>query len=233
MSGVAVGIGIMLVAVCMRAAVKAPARDAARRRLVARRRLDLVGALTRRWQARRRTRVLVDQLPTVLDDIARAVRSGSSLRQACTEAADGGGPARADLRGIVGRVERGLPLPTALAAWADASPVTDVRVAAAALALTASAGGPQAQAVDRAAATLRERRAVAGEVHAQSAQARLSAIVIGFLPVAFLLWAAVTDSRTAAFLVASPMGWCCLAAGLALEAAGGLWMRRILREVTP
>jgi tight adherence protein B len=154
------------------------------------------------------------------------------LRVACAEASAGNGPARADLRGVVARAERGLPLADAFAGWARPDPSPEVHVAAAALALAASAGGPQAQAIDRAAATLRERRAVAGDVHAQSAQARLSALVIGLLPVAFLLWAVVTDRRTAAFLVADPVGWACLSVGLTLEALGALWMRRILREVT-
>ena len=106
-------------------------------------------------------------------------------------------------------------------------------MAAGALALAATAGGPQARAVDGVADTLRERRAVAAEVRAQSAQARLSALVIGLLPVAFLAWAVVTDRRTAVFLVASPPGWACLVAGIALEAAGALWMRRILRGAAP
>ncbi len=104
-------------------------------------------------------------------------------------------------------------------------------MAAGALALAATAGGPQARAIDGAAATFRDRRAVAGEVRAQSAQARLSALVIGLLPVAFLLWAAATDRRTAAFLVADPLGVVCLGAGVALEALGALWMRRVVRGV--
>src|SRR5262245_11926577 len=122
MTAVIVPVGMVLVAACARLAITAPARSAARQRLAARRRIDIVGEVARRWDARRHAQALVDQMPIVLDDIARSVRSGSSLRQACTEAAAGDGPARAGLRTVVARVERGLPLPTALAAWAEASP---------------------------------------------------------------------------------------------------------------
>ena len=77
------------------------------------------------------------------------------------------------------------------------------------------------------------RRAVAAEVRSQSAQARLSALVIGLLPLAFLTWAALTDRRTVLFLVGAPAGWACLALGGGLEVIGALWMRRILRGAAP
>jgi tight adherence protein B len=185
----------------------------------------------RRWQARRR---FADALPSLLDDIARAVRSGSSLPHACAEAAAAGSDAvRVELAAVVARAGRGLPLATALGHWSRQHRSPDVRVAGAALSLAASAGGARARAVDGVASTVRERRAAAAEVRAQSAQARLSAIVIGLLPVAFLLWAVGTDGRTAAFLVADPIGWMCLVAGILLDAIGALWMRRILRTVAP
>jgi tight adherence protein B len=184
-----------------------------------------------RWQDRRQ---FADGLPSLLDDIARAVRSGSSLPHACAGAAAAGSDAvRVELGAVVARAGRGLPLATALGHWSCHHSSPDVRLAGAALSLAASAGGPQARAVDGVAATVRERRAMAAEVRAQSAQARLSAMVIGLLPVAFLLWALATDGRTAAFLVADPLGWACLVAGILLEALGALWMRRILRAVAP
>jgi tight adherence protein B len=131
------------------------------------------------------------------------------------------------------RAERGAPLPLAFRSWADSGPAPELHLAAGALAVAAAAGGPQARAVDGVALTLRERRAAAAEVRAHSAQARLSALVIGALPAAFLVWAAATDRRTVAFLVVAPAGWACLALGIALEAIGALWMRRILNGVAP
>jgi tight adherence protein B len=183
----------------------------------------------RRWRARR---AFADTLPAALEDVARAVRSGSSLQYACAEAASlAAEPLRTELAGVVEQADRGRPLGGAFADWSRHHVSPDVRLAGAALALAATAGGAPARAVDGAAATLRERRAVAAEVRAQSAQARLSAVVIGLLPVAFLAWALSTDARTAAFLVADPVGWACLLAGIVLEALGALWMRRILAGV--
>jgi tight adherence protein B len=230
---------VLLAAWFLARALGAPRRAATRRRLGLLRHPAVGGGRTsaavhRWWAARRTAHRATDGLPALLEDIARGVRAGSSLGQACVESVAAiGGPAGAGLSAAVGAAERGQPLAQAFATWAATSTVAEERLAAGALALAASAGGPQARAIDGVAATLRERRAVAAEVHAQSAQARLSAVVIGVLPVLFLVWAAATDRRTAAFLVATPGGWMCLGAGLGLEAAGGAWMRRLLRGATP
>jgi tight adherence protein B len=210
-----------------------PARHGARRRLLPRRRFVLAARLQAHWQRVGAERRLVDELPNVLDDVARGLRAGSSLRQSCAAAAGARGRAGAELGAVVRHAERGAALPAAFRAWAERSTTPELRLTAAALALAAAAGGPQARAVDGVATTLRERRAIAAEVRAQSAQARLSALVIGLLPVAFMVWALATDRRTAAFLVSSPPGWACLLAGLGLEAGGVLWMRRILRGAAP
>jgi tight adherence protein B len=230
MSAVVV-LGVLALAVLVRVARRATARQATQRHdrnTAGRIAFTSLGA---RWRARRHG---VDSLSVVLEDIARAVRSGSSLHHACADAAAAGSDrVRTELADAVARATRGSPLATAFALWSRGHPSPDVRLAGAALSLAASAGGAQARVVDGAAATLRERRAVAGEVRAQSAQARLSALVIGLLPLAFLVWAVVTDGRTAAFLVADPVGWACLMAGVVLEVLGALWMRRILRSAAP
>jgi tight adherence protein B len=222
-------------------AIAAPRRFASRRRLArlrpGRARLAHAGgsaAVQRWWASRTDRRRPIDGLPVLLEDVARGLRAGSSLRQACAEAAaTADGAVAAGLVSAVGEAERGQPLAQAFTTWAAASTLPEERLAAGALALAAAAGGPQARAVDGVAATLRERRAVATEIRAQSAQARLSALVIGGLPVLFLLWAVTTDRRTAAFLVKGPAGWACLGVGLGLEVAGAAWMRRLLRGAAP
>jgi len=221
-------------------AIGGPRRAATRRRLV---RLRHGGAnhttgpggwfaaVGRRWRSRATGARGGDGLPALLEDVARGVRAGSSLRQACAEAAAAlGDPAATGLATAVADAGRGQPLAGAFTTWAAATTAPEERLAAGALALAATAGGPQARAVDGVATTLRERRAVTAEIRAQSAQARLSAVVIGALPAVFLVWAVATDRRTAAFLVAGPAGWACLGAGLGLELVGAIWMRRLLRE---
>jgi tight adherence protein B len=172
--------------------------------------------------AARRTNSLA-VLPDGLDAVARGLRSGLSLQQALAEA-----PAP-DLAHLADRAERGQPLAEVCRAWAASAPDADSRLAAAALGLAAEAGGRPARAVDGVVATLRERRAVAAEVRAQSAQARLSAAVLAGLPLAVALVAAATDDRVVAFWLGSAAGRLCLAVGLGLQALGVAWIASLVR----
>jgi tight adherence protein B len=174
----------------------------------------------------------VADLPGALEDVARSLRSGTSLRVALAEASTAAaGPARRDLGVVVEHVDRGVALGEALDGWAERRPAAEVRLAVAALGLGLDAGFTSARTVDGVAATLRERAAVAGEVATQATQARLSALVIALLPVAFTTWASLTDGRIAGFLFASPAGWACLFGGVTLNAVGAAWMARIMRSV--
>ncbi len=118
---------------------------------------------------------------------------------------------------------------SALEAVAVRRPLPGVRLGVAALCLGAETGGAQARAVDGVAATVRERQAVAAELRALSSQARISALVIGLAPIAFGVFAATTDPRTAEFMLHTPAGLILLSAGLVLDALGWLWMQRLAK----
>jgi tight adherence protein B len=172
-------------------------------------------------------------LPGALEAVARALRSGASLRQAVDEAganARGGGKAlAAELSRAAAEAAQGAGLVSALEAVAVRRPLPGVRLGVAALCLGAETGGAQARAVDGVAATVRERQAVAAELRALSSQARISALVIGLAPIAFGVFAATTDPRTAEFMLHTPAGLILLSAGLVLDALGWLWMQRLAK----
>ncbi len=179
---------------------------------------------------RRAERATVAGLGLVLEEIAAAVRAGLSMQLAISQAVDGPQPTRRALAPLARATERGQPLATSCIRWAADQTSDELRLVGAAMSLAADAGGRQALALDQAAATVRERLAVSAEVRAQSAQARLSAVVIGALPLVFVSWTSITDRRVAAFLFARPVGWLCLVSGGVLELLGVCWMRAILRS---
>ena len=169
-----------------------------------------------------------------LEAIARSLRSGAGLHAAI---ADGShavtGIVGAELQDVATKTARGQPLVDALAEWRRASSVPGVRLAVAALTVAADIGGPQAAAVDGVAMTLRQRVAAQAEAWALGGQARLSAAVIGLAPLAFGFLASAADPQHAAFLLRTPVGLAMLATGLALDAAGALWMIRLARIGAP
>ena len=83
-----------------------------------------------------------------------------------------------------------------------------------------------ARAVDRVAATLRERRELRAEVRALATQARASAGVLAVAPLAFAALVSTIEPGVVGFLVTTPVGLACLAVGLGLDGLGALWMAR-------
>jgi len=171
------------------------------------------------------------ELPGLVDELARALRSGASLPAAVAAAAATDGPAAAQLARLHRRTSLGHPFPAAVEAWTGENDSVGLRLVGTALVLADRAGGASALAVDGVAVTLRERNEARAEAVALAAQARLSALVIGVAPVGFALLATASDPRTAAFLLRTPTGLGCLAAGLGLDVGAAWWMHRIVRRV--
>ena len=197
---------------------------------------DVVGGavrlLERAFPARRRARRDA-QLPDALDRLASGLRGGQSIGPALVELAGPlPEPLGLELRSVAASLAHGAPVATALAAWAELPGASgDVRLVAAALTLGANAGGEVARAVDRIAATMRERRELQAEVHALATQARASAAVLAIAPLAFTGLVASIEPGAVAFLVTTPVGLACLTVGLGLEALGATWMARITRSI--
>jgi tight adherence protein B len=186
------------------------------------------------WRARRRSSRRDALLPEALERMASAVRAGSSVRTALSEAAvDAPSPLGEELAPAAAALGHGAGLDDALAAWlAAAGPSPEVGLAVTALALGGRAGGEVARALDRVAATLRERRELRAEVRALATQARASAGVLIVAPLGFAALVSTIEPGVAGFLLASPLGLACLAAGLALDGLGAVWMARIVDDAS-
>lgn len=173
------------------------------------------------------------QLPEALEALATDLRSGTALGLALSaRAVTTPDPLGAELRCVVREIELGAGVADALDRWSGrADQRSHVVLVASALALAAESGGEVARAVDRVAATVRDRQEVQAEVRALATQARMSAGVLVAAPVVFTALVATVEPGVLAFLLTSPVGASCLAAGLTLDAAGAAWMARILRTV--
>lgn len=173
----------------------------------------------------------------VLDSTARGVRAGLSLAAALDATASRGAlpPSLAD---ALAAHRTGRPLAACLddarVGPVAASGVDDagaVHLMLTVLSVAATHGGPSSQALDRAAATLRERAALTHEAQAHAAAARLSSRVLTAVPLAFAGFAVVADPRVREVLLTTPLGWACVVAGCGLNLVGRRWMSRIVADV--
>ena len=162
--------------------------------------------------------------------VATAMRSGRSLLQAIGLSADDLDPALgATFRGLVDRVELGDPMDEAIDAWATDVGGPDARLVAGVLKLHRRTGGSLSTTLEDLADTLRSRRSAAREVESLTAQARLSATILGLLPIGFFLFLSVVarDDLEAAY--ETPAGVAAIGLGFALQGAAYLWIRGLLR----
>ncbi len=163
--------------------------------------------------------------------MAAALRGGAGVHEALAVL----GTDRAltgDVTRVLSRSELGLSLADALAVWPRERPLPEVRAVAGALAVAVTLGGRAADALDGLAASLRERLGALAEARALSAQARLSAIVVGGAPIAYVAFSAVVDPASIDLLVGTDVGRVCLLCGIGCEVLAALWMRSILRRGT-
>lgn len=160
------------------------------------------------------------------EGLARVVRSGSTLGTALRTTEP---PASCSVYvdAVVLSIDRGSRLADALS---GPTPSPHLDLAMTVLRACAINGGPPAEPLDRAAATLRGRAADAAERQTQSAQARLSASVMTILPIAMLGLLLATSSTTRA-AATTPAGSAAIALGAALNLGGWRWMRRIIAGV--
>jgi len=162
------------------------------------------------------------------DRIARELRSGQSLTAALLGAADAAG--HPFLRDVAAGLRAGRPLVVAIDGAAHPPVHADVAFVGQVLAVAAEHGGAPAEAIDRAAATLRERAALRAERSAQAASARLSTQVMTVLPLAFTAVVATSDPAVRDVLLGTPLGWTCLTVGAGLNLVGRVWARRVVAQ---
>jgi tight adherence protein B len=192
--------------------------------------LAVTPALARRHRRARRLAQRRGQLPPALEELAVALRSGSSLPVALGEAGRAtSDPLGPELEALALGAGRGQSMATVLDDWTRRHDDPGTRLAATALILANAVGVASARAVHGVAATLRERL----ELSALASQARTSAVVLSAAPLLFALLLGVSDGAAGRFLLQSRAGWACLAAGLGLDALGAWWMARLTRGEQP
>ncbi len=186
--------------------------------------------VVRRRRKARHDQAVQEQIAEGVATIASCLRSGRSVLQAIELAAkELDPPMGPSLRRLVDRVELGEDLAEALEAWAADLRSPDARLAAGVLLLHRRTGGALASTLEELASTLRKRRSAARELRSLTAQARLSATILGLLPVGFFLFLSAVARQDLQEAYRSGLGASAIAIGLTLQAVAYLWIRHLLR----
>jgi tight adherence protein B len=187
------------------------------------------GPVALRVLRHRRDHLVAAAVPDTLEQVGAALRAGETIATSLAGIGRGDGALAADMARVQARVGLGSSLPAAIQAWARERRAFGADATAGALALSATLGGPAADALDGLASSLRDRLSVFAEARALSAQARYSAWVIGLAPIAYVASSAVVDPRSIHLLLGTGAGRVCVVLGLGLEVLGAVWIRAIVR----
>jgi tight adherence protein B len=185
-------------------------------------------AMRRRRRASERRRA-AEQIADSVGAISAGLRAGLSLPQSLAYARDEvSEPLSSDLASLVDRIDLGTPVGDALSDWADAQGSDDALLIVGVLDLHRRSGGDLPTVLDSLAGTLRERRAAQRDVRALTAQARLSGVILGMLPIGFFGFLLLTSRREMLEAIGTPLGKTALGVGLGLEMLAFLWIRHLL-----
>jgi len=179
----------------------------------------LLDVRRRRTEASRTADRVLETCELVASELVAGQSPETALRRAAQEWSALGPVAEA--------AELGGDPAASLAELARVPGAADLRLVAAAWTVAHRTGSGLADALDRVAVALRDRRATARVVASELASARSTARLVAALPVVMLLLGGGHGSEAWAFLLGHPVGLGCLVAGVALGLAGLWWIERI------
>lgn len=172
-----------------------------------------------------------EHLQEVILALAAGTRAGLSIRRAVEEAArDAGPPLEAELTRVIDRLEVGDSLEAALTRLASRLELRDMELVVTVLSLHRRTGGDLPTMLEQVAEVVGDRVRSRREVRAITAQGRASGVILAVLPVAFVALLSGTGGEALGAFYRTPQGAGLLLAGLACEALGFWWIRRIVHR---
>lgn len=182
--------------------------------------------------ATKRRRRFSAQLGDTLQILAGSLRAGHGLAQSIDIVArESESPTAEEFRRLTIETRLGRDFVESLGAMADRMGSEDFHWAVQAVQIQREVGGDLAEILDTVAATVRDRNRIRLQVHALSAEGRVSAWVLVILPFGLGGMMAVTNRGYLSPLYSTGTGLWLLAGGAVLLAVGGVWLRRIVKPI--
>jgi len=179
--------------------------------------------------ARRREAASARECDAFVADLALYLRSGIPLDDALVQAArESDSLVRSAVADYSSGVRVGRSAGSAFSSLVDTLGSTDLALIGQAVSTSRETGSDIRGIMDTVGETIRERAAVSRELSTQTVQARLSGRIVAALPLVFLLLSAIASRSTLTILLGTTRGLVMLGVAAVMNAAGFLWIRKIL-----
>lgn len=179
----------------------------------------------------RRQQKMMQQLPGMIDELARAAKTGRSIQQ-CWEivANDTPTPLGEELKICSNRMRMGEDLAAALRELPYRTGIVTLNILVTALGVHQQTGGDLVRVLERLSQTIRDRLLFLGRLRAATAGSRLTAMLMLGLPVFIVFFFTARDVNYFPNLMASRMGQNVTLIGIALQIVGTIFIANILRN---
>lgn len=169
-----------------------------------------------------------EQLPDAIDLMVAVLRSGHSIPQAVRAVSDETPyPCGAEFQTILHRMNLGQPLWQSLILSAQRFHSYELDLIRRAVGIQAEVGGSLAELLDKTNSTLRERLKLVRQLRVVTAQSRLSAQIIGLIPILLAFGLNCISPGYLQYLTGDKLGRLLLMAAISLEIMGIFIMRRM------
>ncbi|HRH15986.1 MAG TPA: type II secretion system F family protein [Aquabacterium sp.] len=169
------------------------------------------------------------QLPDALLMLASGMRAGASLTMSTQQLVrESEAPIAQEFELMLREQRLGVALDTALENLLARVPLQSLSLVVAAMRIANETGGGLAEALDRAAQTLRSKMAMEGKIKALTAQGKMQAWVVGMLPLTLIYVLSKMEPEAMEKLWTTPIGYGTLAAIAILEFFGIVLIRKIV-----
>jgi tight adherence protein B len=178
----------------------------------------------------RRTSAFLGQLPDTLQLVAGSLSAGYSMPQAMDAVVrEGTQPITGEFNRALVEARLGVPIEDALDGIAERMQSKDFAWVVMAIRIQREVGGNLAELLTTVAGTLRERERLRRQVKVLSAEGRLSAWILGLLPLVFALYLMLAQPGYLEPLITEPLGLAMVGLGLLLLAVGAIWLRKTVK----
>lgn len=181
-----------------------------------------------RTRQRRRLNQFNDQLGDAINQMSNGLRAGYSVMQAMDSvASELPEPISAEFLRVVQEMQLGLSMEQALSNMLRRIDSEDLDLMITAVNIQREVGGNLADILDVISFTIRERVRIKGEIRTLTAQGRISAYVITFLPIGLTLLLLVLNRSYMMKMFTHICGWMMVGVGIILIASGAFALTKI------
>lgn len=182
-----------------------------------------------RLVASRERKRFENQLPSTLNLVASSLRSGQSFLQAMESVAqESPNPTAREFQRSVAEVRLGRSIGVAMEGISTRMDSPDFTWVVMATEIQREVGGNLAEVLDVVSDTMLQRNRLRRDIKAMSAEGRISAMVLMAIPFLMFFFLYTSNRPYIQPLFSSRLGFMMIGASLALIAAAGMWLRKIL-----